>query len=105
MKQDSFDSFHQFYPYYLSEHSKSGTKIFHFIGTISVIICLVMFCAYLDFIYFLLMPISGYGFAWLSHLFIEKNKPATFRYPLYSLRGDFLMFWHIITGKVKIFSN
>ena len=105
MKQDSFDSFHQFYPYYLSEHSKSGTKIFHFIGTISVIIYLVMFCIYLDFIYFLLMPISGYGFAWLSHFFIEKNKPATFRYPLYSLRGDFLMFWHIITGKVKIFNN
>ena len=105
MKQDSFDSFHQFYPYYLSEHSKSGTKIFHFIGTISVVIYLAMFCAYLDFIYFLLMPISGYGFAWLSHLFIEKNKPATFRYPLYSLRGDFLMFWHIITGKVKVFNN
>ena len=105
MQQDSFDSFHQFYPYYLSEHSKSGTKIFHFIGTILVIVYLIMFYAYLDFIYFLLIPISGYGFAWFSHLFIEKNKPATFRYPLYSLAGDFLMFWHIIIGKVKIFNS
>ena len=51
------------------------------------------------------MPISGYGFAWISHFFIEKNKPTTFKYPLYSLRGDFLMFWHIILGKVKIFNS
>jgi len=105
MKENSFDSFNQFYPYYLSEHSKSGTKIFHFIGTALVIIYIILFCVYLNFFYFLLIPISGYGFAWFSHFLIEKNKPATFKYPLYSLRGDFLMFWHIIIGRVKIFNN
>ena len=105
MKDNRFDSFQEFYPYYLSEHSKSGTKILHFIGTILVIFYFIMFFLYSDFTYLLLIPLSGYGFAWFSHLFIEKNKPATFRYPGYSLRGDFLMFWHIIIGKVKIFNS
>tara|TARA_Y100001970_G_C14249091_1_gene870446 strand:+ start:3185 stop:3496 length:312 start_codon:yes stop_codon:yes gene_type:complete len=103
MLKNKFDSFIEFYPYYLSEHSKSGTKILHFIGTLLVIIYLILFLLYLNFKYLFLIPLSGYSFAWFSHFFIEKNKPATFKYPIYSLRGDFLMFWHIIIGKVKIF--
>ena len=105
MAINNFHSFEDFYPYYLSEHSKSGTKILHFIGTALVLFYLFSFLFYYDFIYLFLMPISGYGFAWIGHFFIEKNKPATFNYPLYSLRGDFLMFWHIILGKVKIFDS
>ena len=50
-----------------------------------------------------MLPIFGYGFAWISHFFIEKNKPATFKYPLYSLLGDFIMFFEILTGKIKVF--
>jgi len=103
MGNKNYNSFIQFYPYYLLEHSKPGTKFFHFIGTSLVIINLIMFFIYIDFIYLILAPITGYGFAWFSHFFIEKNKPATFKYPIYSLRGDFLMFWHILIGKVKIF--
>lgn len=49
------------------------------------------------------MPIIGYGFAWVGHFFFEKNRPATFKYPLYSLMGDFRMFWDILTGRVKAF--
>ena len=105
MEKNSFDSFKDFYPYYLSEHSKSGTKILHFIGTALVIFYLMMFFLNYDFIYLFLMPLSGYGFAWISHIYIEKNKPATFKYPVYSLRGDFLMFWHIIRAKVKVFNR
>lgn len=52
--------------------------------------------------YLYLMPICGYGFAWASHFFIEKNNPATFKHPLYSLRGDFLMFIQILTGRINI---
>tara|TARA_B100000686_G_scaffold282045_1_gene304183 strand:- start:261 stop:413 length:153 start_codon:yes stop_codon:yes gene_type:complete len=47
-------------------------------------------------------PIFGYGFAWVGHYFIEKNRPATFQYPLYSLLGDFVMFWQILVGKIKV---
>ena len=97
-----YKSFNDFYPYYLSEHSKRGTKLFHFIGTSLVLISLIFSISFNNFIYFFLIPIFGYGFAWAGHFFIEKNKPATFKYPLYSLCGDFLMFWHILTGKVKI---
>lgn len=50
----------------------------------------------------LILPIVGYGFAWIGHFFFEKNQPATFKYPLYSLMGDFVMFWEILTQKEKI---
>jgi len=96
-----FNSFKEFYPYYLSEHSKAGTKLLHFVGTLCVIIFMILYFIYKDYIYLLFMPIFGYGFAWISHFFIERNKPATFKYPLYSLQGDFLMFWHILIRKIK----
>ena len=102
MQDNNLNSFDEFYLYYLSQHSKSGTKICHFIGTGLAILNSILFCVDFSFIYFLLIPISGYGFAWFGHFFFEKNHPATFRYPMYSLQADFLMFWHIIIGKVKI---
>ena len=46
-----------------------------------------------------LIPIGGYGFAWVGHAFFERNKPATFQYPLYSLAGDFILFWRLLTGQ------
>jgi hypothetical protein len=57
----------------------------------------------LELMYLYMMPACGYGFAWASHFFIEKNNPATFKHPLYSLRGDFLMFFQILTGRINIF--
>ena len=50
---------------------------------------------------FELIPLTGYGFAWVGHFFIEKNRPATFTYPFYSLAGDFVMFWDILTGQIN----
>ena len=100
--KDRFSSFSKFYPYYLAEHSKKGTKILHFIGTSLVICFLSIFCFTQKISWLLLCPVLGYGFAWTGHYFIENNKPATFRYPLYSLIGDFLMFWQILSGKIKI---
>ena len=52
---------------------------------------------------FLFALLSGYGFAWVSHFFVEHNKPATFTYPLFSLISDYVMFWEILRGKHKIF--
>jgi len=97
-----FKSFNEFYPFYLSEHSRSGTKLLHFIGTLLVFVLIALYIYTFEIMYLYLMPICGYGFAWASHFFIEKNNPATFKHPLYSLRGDFLMFIQILTGRINI---
>ena len=99
---DKFSSFSDFYPYYLQEHSKNWTKILHFIGTLLSICCIFLFLFNQGSTYLLMAPIFGYGFAWVGHYFIEKNRPATFQYPLYSLLGDFVMFWQILVGKIKV---
>jgi len=98
-----YTNFKDFYPYYLSEHSHKTTKLLHFIGTSISLYFLFSFFRTFDFIYIILSLLSGYGFAWVSHFFIEKNKPATFKYPFYSFIGDHLMFIEIIMGKHKIF--
>ena len=97
-----YTNFKDFYPYYLSEHSHKTTKLLHFIGTSISLYFLFSFFRTLDFVYIILSLLSGYGFAWVSHFFIEKNKPATFKYPFYSFIGDHLMFIEIIMGKHKI---
>jgi hypothetical protein len=98
-----YTNFKDFYPYYLSEHSHKTTKLLHFIGTSISLYFLFNFFRTFDFVYIILSLLSGYGFAWISHFFIEKNKPATFKYPFYSFIGDHLMFVEIIMGKHKIF--
>lgn len=93
----------EFYPYYLTEHSDKTTKLFHFIGTALSIFFIVRLVITLQPINFVFALLSGYGFAWVSHFFVEKNKPATFTYPFYSLLSDYMMFWEILKGKHKIF--
>ncbi|MGG5207969.1 Mpo1-like protein [Chryseobacterium sp. MIQD13] len=91
----------EFYQFYLTEHSKTGTRIFHFIGTllVFVVIWYVISSGKERFLWYI--PIVGYGFAWFSHAVIEKNKPATFKYPLWSLISDFRLFFELLTGKQK----
>lgn len=94
-------SFKDFYPYYLDEHQNTKSRILHFIGTGFFIgysaYCLIM----VDFGLFWLGPIAAYGCAWVGHFFFEKNKPATFKYPLWSLASDFKLFFSILVGKEK----
>jgi len=94
-------TFREFYPFYLSEHSKPMTRIFHFIGTflIFVVIVYVIWSGKERFLWYI--PIFGYGFAWFSHAVYEKNKPATFKYPVWSLISDFKMFFELLTGMLK----
>jgi hypothetical protein len=96
----SFDRFADFYPYYLQEHRDSTCRRLHFIGTSLVI--LIMATALLSASWVLLgvLPLAGYTFAWVGHFFFEKNRPATFKHPLYSLLGDFVMYRDMLTGKV-----
>jgi hypothetical protein len=94
-------SFKKFYPYYLSEHANRTCRRLHFLGSWLVLICLVA-ALFVDWRYLLLCPLCGYGFAWVGHFFFEHNKPATFKYPLYSFMGDWVMFKDIIIGRVSI---
>lgn len=96
----NFKSFAEFYPYYLSEHSDRTCRRLHFIGT-SLFIGLALTVALTGTLWLLMMmPVAGYGFAWLGHFVFEKNRPATFQYPFYSLWGDFVMYKDMLTGKI-----
>jgi hypothetical protein len=88
----SFRSFPEFYPFYLSEHSDRSCRRLHFVGTTLVIAAALFALLSGRLAYLLLLPVCGYGFAWAGHFFFEKNRPATFRHPLYSLLGDFAMY-------------
>jgi hypothetical protein len=95
-----YKSFWDFYPYYLTEHGDIKNRVMHFIGTALVIACFIAGIWLQKWWLMLVIPICGYGFAWVGHFFIEKNTPATFTYPLYSLGSDFVMFWHMLTGQI-----
>ncbi len=96
-----FNSFKQFYPYYLKEHTNDVCRRLHFFGSSLVIILLLGGLWTMNTWYFVMMPIAGYSFAWVGHFFFEHNKPATFTYPLYSFIGDWKMFAQILSGRIK----
>lgn len=95
------NSFKEFYPFYLSEHLNPISRRLHFIGT--ALLFLILGGALITGRYFWLIfiPLVGYGFAWIGHFFFEKNKPATFKYPFYSLFSDFRLFFDLLIGKEK----
>lgn len=100
-KTAGFNSFAEFYPYYLAEHRSSSCRRLHFVGTSLVIALLAFAVGSASWGLLLAVPLAGYGFAWAGHLFFEKNRPATFKHPLYSLAGDFVMFRDMLLGKVE----
>lgn len=95
-----FKSFAEFYPYYLREHNNSTCRRLHFIGTSLVLLILVLALIVGNGWWLIALPVAGYGFAWVGHFFFEKNRPATFQYPFYSLLGDFVMYRDMMLGKV-----
>lgn len=98
-----FNTFSEFYPFYLREHSNVKCRRLHFLGTCGVISLLLLFFFTGELILLTFLPVMGYGFAWAGHLLFEKNTPFTFKYPFYSLLGDFKMFWEILVGRVQAF--
>lgn len=100
-----FTSLKEFYPFYLSEHRNPVSRVFHFIGTGSILLWVVLAIATGQAWWLALIPLAGYGFAWVGHFFFERNKPATFQYPGYSLASDFILFWQLLTGRQRFRPN
>ena len=101
MEDLHFNSVKEFYPYYLTQHREFRCRTLHFIGTGLVIALFITMLATQKWWLLIAIPITGYGFAWTGHFLFEKNKPAAFHNPLYSLACDFIMFRHIITGQIS----
>ena len=95
-----YQRFAEFYPVYLAEHSDRTSRRLHFIGSSSALLCLVGLLATLNPLWLLAALVCGYGFAWVGHFFFEHNRPATFRQPLYSLMGDWKMYWQTLSGRI-----
>ena len=97
-----FSSFREFYPFYLGEHAHPVSRRLHFAGTCGVLAIAAAAMATRDARWLLAAPVCGYGFAWIGHYVFEKNRPATFRHPVYSLMGDWVMFKDILLGRIKL---
>ena len=97
-----FSSFAEFYPFYLGEHRNTICRRLHFVGSLGVIGCVAMAVATGGWLWLPAAVVCGYGFAWLGHFLFEKNRPATFRHPIYSLMGDWVMFKDICVGKISL---
>lgn len=98
MTQQHFKSFDEFWPYYLAEHSKPETRTIHAIGTTASLACAVSLLAKGKWKLLPLSLVPGYGAAWLAHFLVEKNKPATFDYPLWSFMADYKMIGMMAAG-------
>jgi hypothetical protein len=105
MTERKYHSLKEFYPFYLTEHSNTTSRVLHFIGTGLFFFILIFVLITQQWLLLLGGPVCGYGFAWVGHFFFEKNKPATFDYPVYSLLSDFRLFFELLIGKQKFQSK
>jgi hypothetical protein len=95
-----YRTFGEFWPFYLREHSRPQTRAFHYAGTSLVVLIAAAAVVTGNWWLLIAMPLAGYAFAWASHAAIERNRPATFTYPAWSLRADFKMWWMWLTGRI-----
>lgn len=100
MATHDFQSFQEFWPYYLAEHSRPATRTLHAAGTIASLVLLVALISAHKWTWLPLALVVGYGAAWIGHFFIEHNRPATFQHPLWSFMGDYKMLALMLTGRL-----
>ena len=99
MEPSRFASFREFYPYYLQQHANRTTRRLHVAGTLLALAVATAAVASTRWEWLLAVPLAGYLPAWLGHWLFERNSPATFRHPLYSLRGDFTLLLDVLSGR------
>jgi hypothetical protein len=100
--KNAFRTFGEFYPFYLGEHANRTCRRLHFAGTSIAVVLLVAAVVTRSGWLVAVAFVQGYAFAWIGHFFFEHNKPATFKYPLFSLMGDWRLWWDILSRKVAI---
>jgi hypothetical protein len=93
------ESFADFWPYYVRQHSKPRTRLLHAIGSVFSVVVAALALAISPWL-FIAVPVAGYAFAWYAHFFVERNKPATFQYPFWSLVADYRMLFLMMAGRM-----
>ena len=101
MSEPRITSFEEFWPFYVKEHLNPLNRTLHFIGSSSALACVLGAVAAGQWWMLPAAPLVGYGFAWFGHFVIEKNKPASFKYPLWSFKADWIMWFKILTGQMN----
>ncbi len=101
MSQEQIKTYAEFWDFYVSEHSQPATRLLHFIGTSLGLVLLAWIARTGNWLYLPLCFVVGYAFAWFSHFVIEKNKPASFKYPLWSFISDYKMMFYMLTGRMN----
>ena len=101
MESNRIKSYREFWPYYLSEHRIPACRAWHYLGTSLALGALTAAIVAMQPWFLLLAILGGYAPAWIGHFFIEKNRPATFKYPLYSFMGDWVMLKDALTGRIR----
>lgn len=101
MSETRIQSFEEFWPFYVGEHRHPVNRALHYAGTSMAIGTVAAAAVTLNPAWLLLTPVVGYGPAWIGHFLLEKNRPASWKYPLYSLRGDLKMLAYAVRGKMR----